>query len=100
MYLRQQCRTDQLRVMAGHTTAIADRFAQEQPLLTPLPERPVAVGDLREVLVRSTGRIRFETNDYSVPVRHVGSRLTLKADPFTVRLFAGADLVAEHPRSY
>jgi hypothetical protein len=52
------------------------------------------------VLVRSTGRIRFETNDYSVPVRYVGFRLTLKADPLAVRLFAGAELVAEHPRSY
>jgi hypothetical protein len=58
------------------------------------------VGELREVLVRSTGRVRFETNDYSAPVRYVGSRLTLKADPFAVRLFAGAERVAEHPRSY
>ena len=27
---------------------------------------------LREVLVRSTARVRFETNTYSVPVRYVG----------------------------
>lgn len=98
--LRQQCQADQRRVMAGRSAAIADLLAAERPLLTPLPDRPVEVGELREVLVRSTGRVRFETNDYSVPVRHVGSRLTLKADPFAIRLFAGADLVAAHPRSY
>jgi transposase len=98
--LLQQCHTDQQRVMAGRDLPIADLLAAERRLLTPLPERPVEVGELREVLVRSTARVRFETNDYSVPVRYVGWRLTLKADPFRVRLFAGAELVAEHPRSY
>lgn len=98
--LRHQCQADQQRVMAGRSVSIADLLAAERPALTPLPQRTVEVGELREVLVRSTGRVRFETNDYSVPVRYVGSRLTLKADPFTVRLFAGADLVAEQPRSY
>jgi transposase len=98
--LLERCRDDQQRVMAGRTRSIADLLAQEQPELAPLPKYAVEVGELREVLVRSTGRIRFETNDYSVPVRYVGFRLTLKADPFAVRLFAGAELVAEHPRSY
>jgi hypothetical protein len=51
-------------------------------------------------MVRSTGRVRFESNDYSVPVRYVGSRLTLKADSFVVRLLSGEELVAAHPRSY
>jgi len=98
--LLERCRSDQQRVMAGRSESIADLLAEERAELVPLPAYPVAVGELREVLVRSTGRVRFETNDYSVPVRYVGSRLTLKADPFTVRLFAGAELVAEHPRSY
>jgi transposase len=98
--LLTQCQRDQQRVMAGRTNAIADLLAAERPLLTPLPTYPVAVGEVREVVVRSTGRVRFESNDYSVPVRYVGSRLTLKADPFAVRLFVGAEAVAEHPRSY
>jgi transposase len=98
--LLERCRGDQQRVMAGRTRSIADLLAEERPQLVPLPAYPVEVGELREVLVRSTGRIRFETNDYSAPVRYVRSRLTLKADPFTVRLFAGVELVAEHPRSY
>lgn len=105
--LLRQCQTDQQRVMARMTTgltgrarSIADHLAEERPLLTPLPEYPVEIGELREVVVRATGRARFESNDYSVPVRYVGARLTLKADPFSVRLFAGAEKVAVHPRSY
>jgi hypothetical protein len=53
-----------------------------------------------EVLVHSTGRVRFQTNDYSVPMKSAYQRLTLKADPFRVRLYAGEDLGASHPRCY
>ena len=98
--LRTQCQTDQQRVMAGRTRAIADLLAEERTRFTPLPEYPVEVGELREVVVRSTGRVRFENNDYSVPTRYVGSRLTLKADPFAVRLFVRSEEVAVHARSY
>ena len=99
-FLHQQCRADQARIMAGRSTPIADLLAMERPLLTPLPHHPLDVGELREVLVRSTSRVRFETNDYSVPVRYVGSRLSLHADPFWVELWAGSELVATHPRCY
>lgn len=98
--LRRRCLEDQQRIMAGRTCAIADLLAEEGALLTSLPSYPVEVGELREVVVRSTGRVRFETNDYSVPVRYVGAHLTLKADPFAVRLFAGTAEIAVHPRSY
>lgn len=53
-----------------------------------------------EVLVHSTGRVRFQTNDYSVPIQYAYHRLTLQADPFRVYLFAGSELVADHPRCY
>ena len=53
-----------------------------------------------EVLVHSTGRVRFQTNDYSVPIQYAYQRVTLKADPFRVRLYAGEELVADHPRCY
>lgn len=100
MLLRRVCQADQQRVMAGHGHSIAEHLAAERAHLTPLPDYPVEVGELREVVVRATGRVRFETNDYSVPVRYVGTRLTLKADPFSVHLFAASDCVATHPRSY
>jgi hypothetical protein len=94
------CRTEQERTMAGKTVSIGDLFAEEQPHLLPLPPFPPEIGLLREVVVRKTGHIQFQTNTYSVPVRYVGHRLTLRADPFRVMLFAGEDLVANHARSY
>jgi transposase len=94
------CRQEQERTMAGKTVPIGDLFAQERSHLLPLPTHPPEIGVLREVVVRKTGHVHFQTNRYSVPVRFVGRRLTLRADPFRVRIYAGEELVADHPRSY
>jgi transposase len=99
-WLRQQCLEDQQRTMAARERPIAELLEVERAQLGPLPAHPLEIGEVREVLVRSTGRMRFQTNEYSVPVRYAGSRLTLKADPFRVRLWAGNELVADHPRLY
>ncbi len=99
-WLRLRCVEDQQRIMAGREQPIATALAMEQQALTPLPAHPVEVGDVREVVVRSTGRARYDTNWYSVPTRYAGTRLTLKADPFQVRLYAGDTLVATHARAY
>lgn len=82
------------------TPPIASRLAFERTCLGPLPTHAPDLGPIAEVLVHSTGRVRFQTNDYSAPIQYAYQRLTLKADPFRVRLFEGSQLVADHPRSY
>ena len=72
----------------------------ERSHLGPLPAHAPDLGPVAEVLVHSTGRVRFQTNDYSVPIQYAYQRLTLKADPFRVRVFVGKELVADHPRCY
>jgi transposase len=98
--LRQNCVLDQQRTMAGRTDPIASRLAFECVYLGPLPTHAPDLGPLAEVLVHSTGRVRFQTNDYSVPIQFAYQRVTLKADPFRVHVFAGEELVADHPRCY
>src|SRR5439155_7303887 len=98
--LRSDGLTDQQRIMAGRTETIASRLEVERTYLGPLPSHPPSFGPLVEVLVHSTGRVRFQTNDYSVPIQYAYRRVTLKADPFRVRLYTGEELVADHPRCY
>jgi transposase len=98
--LRQRCLEDQQRVMAGQTASIAERLGVERAYLGPLPECAPQIDLVREVVVRSTGQVRFEANVYSVPIHYAYRRLVLKADPFHVRLYAGDTLVATHPRCY
>ena len=98
--LHAACVADQARVMSGRTAPIAARLVEEREALLPLPAHPLEVGLLRTVLVRRTGHVRFQTNEYSVPVRYVGHQISLRADPAVVRLFAGEEEVATHPRCY
>ena len=84
--LRQNCVLDQQRIMAGRTDPIASRLAFECAYLGPLPTHAPDLGPLAEVLVHSTGRVRFQTNDYSVPIQFAYQRVTLKADPFRVHV--------------
>jgi transposase len=98
--LHAACLADQQRVMAGREEPIAVRLTSERAALLPLPAFPLEVGILRTVLVGRTGHVRFQTNEYSVPVRYVGRQLTLRADPTLVRVFAEEEEVARHPRCY
>jgi transposase len=98
--LHESCKQDQLRTMSGRSDPIATRLVFERAHLGPLPAHPPDLGPIAEVLVHSSGRVRFQTNDYSAPLQYASRRLRLKADPFRVRLYAGSELVADHPRSY
>jgi len=98
--LKENCLSDQQRTMAGRTEPIASRLEFERAHLGPLPTHVPDLGPIAEVLVHSTGRVRFQTNDYSVPIQYAYQRITLKADPFRVCLFAGSELIADHPRCY
>jgi len=55
---------------------------------------------LRAVVSGKTPYVRFDRNSYSIPHTHVRRSLTLLASATTVRLVAGADEIARHPRSY
>src|SRR5262249_48132236 len=94
------CVADQQRTMARRSESIRRRLEQERACLGALPAHAPELGPVVEVVVRSSGRVRFRTNDYSVPIQYAYQRLTLKADPFRVRVFAGAEQVAEHVRCY
>jgi hypothetical protein len=47
-----------------------------------------------------TPYVRFDRNSYSIPHTHVRRPLTLLASATTVRVLAGPDEIARHPRSY
>ena len=79
--LRSNCLTDQQRIMAGRTDPIAGRLSLERTYLGPLPPHAPELGPMVEVLVHSTGRVRFQTNDYSVPLQYAHQRLTRKRRP-------------------
>ena len=84
----------------GQEISVAAAFAAEAPSLLRLPDNPYPL--LEQVAVRAgkTPYIRFDKNDYSVPHTQVRRTLTVLADPDTVRIVDGAQILARHRRSY
>ncbi len=77
-----------------------DRFQHEKPQLKPLPKLRFDTDEIVMTCVRSTARVEFETNRYSVPPQLTGKQVMVRADKKTVRIFHQAEQVACHVRSY
>jgi hypothetical protein len=79
--LAASCVADQQRTMARQTDSIAARLACERRSLGPLPQHAPELALVVEALVHSTGRVRFQTHDYSVPIQYAYQRITRKRRP-------------------
>jgi transposase len=92
---------DETRMARVHTTTgerPSARLQRERGELLPLPEIVFdpRLPESRRVLSDCT--VSFQGARYSVPHRHVGSRVVVKVDPLGdgLEIFAGLDRVAEH----
>jgi len=77
-----------------------DLFAEEQGHLQPMATTPCDIGTVHILRASNRFRVTFETNRYSVPAEYASQRLTLKAYPERVCIYAGDKLIARHARSY
>ena len=77
-----------------------DLFSDDRARLLALPEAGYDTRILRSVRITADCRAQFENNTYSVPPKHVGQDLTLRASPTEVCLYDGPTLVARHRRSH
>ena len=75
-------------------------FAQEQPQLMALHHTNFPCDERIDVRVSKTPYVRFDLNDYSVPYRYVRQTLTVVGKPNSIAILDGANIVAEHVRSY
>lgn len=79
---------------------VRDAFEEERPRLLPLPEAPFPCEERQAVRVGKTPYVRFDLNDYSVPHTRVQEELEVIASSERVRIVRGAEVLAEHRRSY
>jgi len=82
------------------TRSVREAFAEEKAHLLALPENPFPAEERIEVSVNKTPYVRFDWNDYSVPHTHVRRTLIVRATVDTVRILAGPEVIAIHPRSF
>ena len=80
--------------------SVREAFERERAKLLALPEREYALGTRVQVQVGKTPYVRFDLNDYTVPHTHVRRTLWVLADERRVRVFDGAQVLADHARSW
>jgi transposase len=78
---------------------VFQKFEEERPRLLQLPSPMPNVDLVTPTSVDKTAFIRFDTNRYSVPAQFVRRTITMAANDQQIRLFDGADLIAEHKRN-
>ncbi len=77
-----------------------DRFAQEKPLLRPLPAMPYDCAVIRSAPANACCRVVLDTNRYTVPHLYASQKLTLKLYPEQLLVYHHEKLIATHLRCY
>ena len=79
-YLEQRCRERQGDVLRGHRESIAERLKRDLEAMAALPAAPFDACHQAPGQVSSQSLVRFQTNDYSVPVAYGYHQVWVRLD--------------------
>jgi hypothetical protein len=96
--LRQQCEADRQRRLRGKAGSKEVLLAEDQGAFLPLPAAPFAACRQVSTTVNSLALVRFDGNDYSVPVAYAHGAVVAKGDWQEVRIYVQRQEVARHER--
>jgi hypothetical protein len=96
--LRQQCAQDRQRRLRGQAGTKAQLLVEDQAAFLPLPATPFEACRQASTTANSLSLVRFDRNDYSVPVRWAHHPIVVKGYWPEVVLFAQGAAVARHAR--
>jgi transposase len=99
-HLLEQCRRRRTQKLWGHQETIAERFEGDREKLLPLAPTPYEACDKRTARASSQALVRYETNDYSVPVEYGHRQVLVKAFVWELVIGCGTEVIARHARSY
>ena len=99
-HLEEQCRKRQGDVLRGYKVSIGERLKADLAAMRDLPGTPFEACELQSGQVTSTSVVRYRGNDYSVPVACGHRAVWIKGFVTRVVIGCGAEVIAEHSRSY
>jgi len=97
-YLEERCRADLARQLWGQTQTKAELLEDDQRAMLPLPAESFAARRVAQTRANSLSLVRFDTNDYSVPVAWAHHELTVTGGVEEVRITERDQLVCVHAR--
>ena len=99
-YLEQRCRERQGDVLRGHRETIGQRLESDLEAMAALPAAPFDACHQTSGQVSSQSLVRYQNNDYSVPVAYGYRRVWVRGYVDRVVIGCGAEIIARHRRSY
>src|SRR6056297_104844 len=99
-YLEERCRARQGDILRGHTETIGARLQRDLAEMRPLPAAPFEACAQASGRVSSQSLVRYDTNDYSVPVAYGHQDVWVRAYVDQVVIGCRSDVIARHPRCY
>jgi len=95
-YLLARCRDDLDRRLWGQKATKAQLLKEDQAAFGPLPEVPFAACRVEKTSADSESLVRFDTNDYSVPVEYAPYEIVAKGYTDRIELCHRETVVAVH----
>ena len=99
-HLEARCRSRQAERLRGHTETIGQRLARDVAAFLPPPVSVYDACAKQVTRVSSLSLVRYQRNDYSVPVQYGHRAVLVKAYVDRVEIVAGTERIAQHVRSY
>ena len=93
-----QCRHDLLRRVRGQSQTKAQLLEEDCRAFRPLPVVPFEASRKESRISNSLSLVRFDDNDYSVPVAYAHHSVTLKGSCEEVRIYCGPEEIARYQR--
>jgi transposase len=98
--LLQRCRDDLQRRVRGQVKTKANLLMEEQMSFVGLPFTPFEACRTQNGRVNSELLVRFDSNDYSVPMEYAYQDVVVKGYTDRVRICRFREVIAEHPRCW
>ena len=99
-YILECCRSDMTRRLRGKTLSKGELLKEDRIAGLILPKSTFDSRKLVSTTANSEALVRFDTNDYSVPVAHGHKPVVLKASVDTVFLYHQGLEIARHARCW
>jgi len=99
-HLAERCREDLKRRLRGKAGTKGERLKEDQAAFLPLPPAPFDACRKQPTQANSLFLVRFDDNDYSVPVSYAHHDILVKGYVERVVLCHRDRVVAEHRRSW
>lgn len=96
--LLNACRKDLERKLRGQTSVKGELLKEDQAMFRPLPQAPFQACRKLSTVANSLSLVRFDRNDYSVPVRYAHHPVVVQGYVDRVEIYEQNELIARHCR--